>query len=225
MCFAERKVMLEALLFHLKKRSIPMYKFLITLVALLSFCSVNSEEIRSQKNLMLPRDPNYGTHIYPLTATILNTQGPVLEMGAGHYSTPLLHLLCLPSRRFLLTTESNAEFFKLFTDLQCSWHRLEFISTKIDGEKAWDKVGCDTHWSVVFVDHDPAPRRITDIMRLRKNTDIFVIHDTQPGAPDILGTLLQPLLSTFKYRFTYDRYTPYTSVVSDTIDVTSFFKN
>ena len=64
----------------------------------------------------------------------------------------------------------------------------------------------------------PGPRRAVDIQRLRAQTDIFVVHDTQ------YYKSCSSLLATFKYKFIYKRYKIETTVASDTIDVTTFFK-
>ncbi len=53
----------------------------------------------------------YGTHMACLIAAVINTTGPVLELGSGHYSTPLLHVLCSPHdgkpARLLVSTETE----------------------------------------------------------------------------------------------------------------------
>lgn len=49
-------------------------------------------------------------------------------------------------------------------------------------DSAWDMVGEDRIWSVVFADHRPGERRVVDINRLHKKAQIIVTHDTEaPG--------------------------------------------
>lgn len=151
------------------------------------------------------------THLAPLLTTLVNTVGPVLELGCGDFSTPLLHAACAPTKRYLLSAESCEPWFKLFLDLESDWH--EFILVK-----NWAIVGCERHWSVVFVDHAPEGQRIIDIERLRGKTDIFVVHDTEHGVYNY-----NKILPTFKYSYTCKRYPVWTTVVSDRIDVTQFF--
>ncbi len=49
----------------------------------------------------------------------------------------------------------------------------------------------------------------------------MVIHDSEPEAE--YAYKYEPVLSTFKYRYVYSAYKPYTTLVSDTVDVTKFF--
>ena len=158
---------------------------------------------------------NWGTHMTPLMTAVSHTEGPVLEMGCGDFSTPLLHAICSATKRPLLSTESDKKWMSLFLDLENDWHQFQFVPS-ID---KWAEVGSDVRWSVVFIDHAPSGQRIVDIKRLRGNADIFVIHDTE--ANHVYH--YEPYISTFKYKYTYKRYKITTAVISDTIDVTKFF--
>jgi len=84
-------------------------------------------------------------------------------------------------------------------------HQLVFVTdydqTPID----------DHHWSVVLVDHEPPARRGVDVERLRGKCDLLIGHDTQHAAYGY-----EPAFDRFKYRHTYSRLTPWTTVVSDT---------
>jgi hypothetical protein len=51
-------------------------------------------------------NPNFGTHTTPLVTAIMHTSGPVLEMGCGDYSTPMLHAILAKQGRFLLSRSS-----------------------------------------------------------------------------------------------------------------------
>lgn len=152
-----------------------------------------------------------GTHMAPLMTVVAHTTGPILELGCGDFSTPLLHAACSGSQRLLVTTENNKMWMNYFLDMANNWHKFILVND-------WNKIGNDTHWSVVFVDNAPGGQRIVDIARLRKNTDIFVAHDTE----DVFYNY-NSILPTFKYRYTYKRYPVTTTVVSDVIDVRTFF--
>jgi len=161
-------------------------------------------------------DGNWGTHMPVLVTAVMNTNGPVLELGCGDYSTPLLHAICMAQNRYLLTTESDKQWQSLFLDLDIE-NRHDFRLVKNFDD--WDNVGGDKHWSVIFIDHAPYNRRILDIKRLRNNTEIFVIHDAeQPGYG------YEPYVSSFKYKFVYKRYKHQTMIVSDTINVAKLFE-
>lgn len=70
---------------------------------------------------------DYGTHVFPLLVAVLNTTGPILEMGCGNFSTPLLHTACAKNKRFLLSAETNADWLKLFTCFATDWHHLKIV--------------------------------------------------------------------------------------------------
>jgi predicted SPOUT superfamily RNA methylase MTH1 len=81
----------------------------------------------------------------------------------------------------------------------------------------WDNVGNQT-WGVVFVDHRPGERRTVDIKRFSNKSDIIVVHDTE-----YIGYGYESVFSDFKYRFDYKRYNTYTTLVSNSVDVSKFF--
>ncbi len=174
-------------------------------------------------------DGAYGTHMVPLATAVINTNGSVLEMGGGDFSTPLLHALCKMHNRLLVTVETDQSWLSLFLDLESDIHHFIYLPVfenwsspeRMYGgnPELWDQIGSDRHWGVIFIDHAPGIRRAVDIQRLRNNADIFVVHDTQ--AP---GYCYEPVLSTFKYRFTYMRYDVTTTLVSDLIDVARLFE-
>lgn len=184
------------------------------------------------RSMTAPRDlaeGEYGTHMVPLLTAVINTTGPVLEMGSGDFSTPLLHALCALHNRFLLTTESDQAWLSLFLDLENDLHKFIYLPVfencqnqdRMAGGKPelWDSIGLDRHWGVVFIDHAPGLRRSIDVQRLRNNADIIVVHDTQAA-----GYHYEPILSSFKYTFVYKRYNVTTTLVSDTIDVAKLFE-
>lgn len=166
-----------------------------------------------------------GTHMAPLLTVVTHTDGPLLEMGSGDFSTPLLHAICSKSKRFLLTAETDKKWLHNFIDLKSEWHAFVYVPVYEDDwslnpkPALWDAVGGDRHWAVVFIDHRPGERRVEDIRRLRKNTDIFVVHDTQQPS-----YCYEPVLNTFKYKYVYERYATQTTIVSDIIDVSTFFE-
>ena len=71
---------------------------------------------------------NWGTHMTPLITAVSHTEGPILEMGCGDFSTPILHAICSPTKRFLLTTESHRSWMDLFLDLKNDWHHFEYVT-------------------------------------------------------------------------------------------------
>ena len=197
--------------FYFFKRRDTMKKLLFFLGGMVSLYAAR-EMVQSRRLA----DSEYGTHVCPLITAVVNTDGPILEMGCGDYSTPLLHALCSPKKRMLVSTDTDLQWLSLFLDLENNWHTFYFIS-----ENAWDRIGNDMHWSVVLIDHRPALRRVVDIERLRSKTDIFVVHDTELSAAQYYN--YETTFSSFKYRYDYKRYATQTTLLSDRIDVEQLF--
>lgn len=113
------------------------------------------------KKLTSRSELGVGSHMASLVTMVMNTDGPVLEMGSGDFSTPLLHAVCSRSKRFLLTTDTDKKWLNYFIDLETEWHAFQYIPVYEDDwsrnpkPQQWDQVGTDRHWSVVFVDHRP----------------------------------------------------------------------
>lgn len=166
-------------------------------------------------------DSVYGTHICPLLTAVLHTKGDVLEMGTGDFSTPLLHSLCLQQKRNLHSTDTDKEWLKLFLDLQSPTHTFQFVpvyESVIPNHHCWDSVG-NQKWGVVFIDHRPGERRAVDIVRFRNDAEIIVVHDTETPSYGY-----EQAFQYFKYRYDYKRYSVWTTLVSNTVDVQRLFE-
>jgi hypothetical protein len=153
-------------------------------------------------------DNGYFSHVPILAASMLLTSGPVLELGAGYGSTPMLHGLCGVMGRELTTLESDEGWLESFKHFAREWHSLRFVSS-FTGLPEYSN-----YYGLVFVDHGISLQRGSSVEALQ-NVPIIVCHDTCHA----WLYNYEPLLSTFKYRFNYKQKGPQTSVVSNLIDV------
>lgn len=157
-----------------------------------------------------------GTHFPILAGIVAQTAGPVLEMGCGWYSTPMLHYLC--KRRPLFTAEANQIWLNYFSNLYrrgthdfeiatnndyFSCKRIELIG-KLDG---------DNKWAVAFVDHSPAEKRVESVERLRWLARYIVVHDSELNA---VAYRWGNIFDTFKYSAHFAWTDVRTSIVSMT---------
>ena len=147
----------------------------------------------------------WSTHI-PMVATIfLKSEGPVLEMGCGYYSTYMLHELCKLENRNLVSLDEKKEWLEKFMFFSNDNHQLHHVL---------DWASCElidkTKWGMVLVDHAPGERRKVDIDRLKNNAEYLIVHDSQEP-----GYKYEPVLSAFKYRFDYKLVSTWTTVVSN----------
>ena len=158
--------------------------------------------------------PIYSSHLPILIKVLQVSQGPVLELGSGVFSTPVMHWLCLEAKRPLVTYENIKEHFEMNKIFETKTHEIKFVSdwneAKIEG----------VHWGVALVDHEPRERRAVEIARLAQIADYVVVHDTEPDHDDIFG-FINKAFPLFKYRYNYKRRRPYTTVLSNFKDLTN----
>lgn len=144
----------------------------------------------------------YSTHIPILEIAVKITTGPVIELGQGKYSTLLLDKLCGENRLFV-TCETNKNWFNKLSSI----NRISLLLNQ------WDdlyKNISGINFSLAFIDHAPANRRIIDINNLFSCCDMFVVHDTESKEYNY-----EEILSKFNFRYNFTKLTPYTSVVSN----------
>src|SRR5678816_1277742 len=67
------------------------------------------------------------SHQRCLIAAMMRTTGPVLELGVGWYSTPLLHEICKVQKRKLLTFDNNSDWLVQFLPLRSEYHYLNLV--------------------------------------------------------------------------------------------------
>lgn len=145
----------------------------------------------------------YSTHQPLLVAAVAITRGPVLEFGVGWSSTPILQALCGAQNRRLTSFESDPAW------LDKMRHDGAVLMT------SWDELPKrDLHCSVALVDNNPAEARVTCIEAVRHHAQIVIVHDTESSNPGV-----EDALQRFRYRIDDKRQLPWTSAVSDTIDV------
>lgn len=156
-----------------------------------------------------------GTHLPLLTRILDVSHGPMLELGTGYYSTFILHSFAQMFGRECFSYENSPEWYQKAKKLESKYHHIFFIED-------WTKLPLDKHFGVVFVDHGPNFFRRWSIAQYADKADYIVAHDSEPISQSHYH--LEKTLSTFKYRFNYEKIYPNTSVVSNFYDL-SFLKN
>lgn len=122
-----------------------------------------------------------GSHLPILSKIMGMSEGPVLELGMGLFSSAYLHWACYDMKRKLESYENKLDFYNMlvFNDRreECndySYHDVNFVENS-----DWDRINFEaTHWGVVLVDHNPGPRRKEEVRRLAKFADYVLVHDT-----------------------------------------------
>lgn len=156
------------------------------------------------------------THQPALIAAVAAARpGPVLEIGAGLYSTPLLHALCAATGRHLTTIDGDPNWIECFNSLRSRSHGLLSVDAWDSAIEVTDVVA---DWAVIFIDHAPAERRVVEIDRLANRCQLMVVHDSEHPLYNY-----EPSFAKFKYRFDYKRLCPWTTILSNTVDVSKIF--
>ena len=153
----------------------------------------------------------YDTHRSPLREAIARTTGPVLELGMGDGSTPILNRVAVLCDRLVCSYDHIAAWVEKYQGLRGPQHRIELVTSYDDCPIE------ETRWAVAFVDHAPEGRRVIDLARLVQVTQVIVVHDTEHpdyGYDRIFGL--------FKYRLDYKTHVPWTSLLSNHIDVSGW---
>jgi hypothetical protein len=146
------------------------------------------------------------TYMGVLVKVLLMSQGDVIELGAGPFSTPLLHWICKDMNRLLVSYENRQDYYNYARQYQSRLHRIRLV-------KSWDEVETKTHRGVVFVDHAPGARRTIDAVRFRDSADYLVLHDTE------VDSYYQNIWQYFKHIYTWRECQPWVSVVSNFKDL------
>lgn len=155
---------------------------------------------------------NRGSHLPVLSTIVPLTTGPILELGMGYCSTPYLHWACFPSKRRLVSYESEPPYFGYASTWKADFHEVHCI-------RDWNSIDISGPWTVAFVDHHPNGRRVHEIRRL-VHAEYVVIHDTENSNEH--GYHLSTVKNLFKYRYKYNAAFPYTSIWSNFHDVSGF---
>lgn len=153
-----------------------------------------------------------GSHLPLLIELIKKSEGPILELGTGFYSTPILHWLCADMGRKLVSYESSKDYFAIARNYITDFHEVNFVED-------WSKIDLSGHWGLAFVDHYPANQRIKEIVRLVDNVDYIVAHDSEPRHDS--GYQYSKVAPLFKYRYDYDKFYPHTLILSNHKDLSN----
>lgn len=148
-------------------------------------------------------NPN-GSHLPALVACVAVTDGPVLELGLGEFSTPVLHALCFRGRK-LVSLDHDQRALDNFGCLASDWHEV-----RLDPNYAsLDRLAREP-WGVVLVDHWPSERRAADALKFL-GAEFVVVHDAEAQAigPPIMAKAINAGLRVRLYQ----RFEPWTLIV------------
>ena len=157
----------------------------------------------------------WGTHV-PLLARVLDlSDGPVLELGTGVWSTFLIHIMCKDNQRKAISYDNDPQWHESNLKWQSDFHEIKLLE---DWDELYDDIDfLMVHWGVILVDHKPAKRRMVDLRRLANRANFIVIHDSEPESDKFFK--YSWIYKHYKYRYDYTKCRPHTTVLSNFIDV------
>lgn len=159
---------------------------------------------------------DYGSH-YPVLAAVvarcLAMRSPirVLELGAGDWSTPMLHYMCKATGSMLQTAETDVNWLERFKEYEGPSHQLSIVDS-------WED--CDLlaqAWDAVFVDCAPGEARHKAIEQLVKAGSVHTIvaHDSERDYGTGANYMYEKVTPLFKYVSEFRRFRPYTLIMSN----------
>lgn len=154
----------------------------------------------------------YSSHLPLLIRMVMQTTGDVLELGTGMFSTPVLHWMCVPDKRNLVSYESNRKFYELAKQYSHKFHTIRYAEN-------FENIEIERPWDVVFIDHEvhEAGDRNRTAKRAANYAKFVILHDT--CWRDRRHHHYEEIYPLYKYRYQFHLTRPKTTVVSNFVDV------
>lgn len=162
----------------------------------------------------------YQSHLPALLACIAVTNGPVLELGVGHFSTPHLHALCGALNRPLVSVEREDDWFSKFMQMESPLHLL--LNKEYAGACLTLSMTGWSRWGVAFIDSSPGGEARAELFRfLIDKSDFVVMHDAQKDAENFQA--VEKMLDGL-HRHLCTSVFPHTLVASKTMEIPEVLK-
>ncbi len=167
---------------------------------------------------MTQMDP-YATHLEAtitaaLQSGLLWPGSTLLELGCGHYSTPLLSSIAKAQNRpfhIISADESWLECFRSYAD------HAELIPFS-----SWGNYEFSEEYGFVLVDHEELVKdRFAQLMRLHDKAKVIAFHDANRIADQDISWA--PMHWLYKHIYFYERYNPTTALLSNETDPSIWF--
>lgn len=156
--------------------------------------------------MKLNRHLHWGSHMPVLMRLMEMTEGDVLELGTGMYSTPFLHYACMLQGRHLVSYENNPEYFNTYKDYNCPWHEVIFVDD-------FNKAGIRRKWGFAFIDTNPEEIRKDLALKIANWARVIALHDSNANVDNV--THYSEIRPLFRKYFDYTGQSPHTLVLSN----------
>ena len=157
----------------------------------------------------------FETHRPVLCEAVLRVRdGLILELGAGDGSTPPLHEVSLATGRSVITLDHDPAWIERFAHLRSENHAIVQVASWTDLDSP---IFRSLPIAIAFVDHAPAEQRVVDLRWLAHSARVVVVHDT-----DSKDYGYEKIFDLFRHRTTFLGHVPWTSVLSNFVDVSTW---
>ena len=164
-----------------------------------------------------PYSGNYATHLGALIACMNKTNGDVLELGMGLFSTPYLHYACTGQKRNLLSLENDKGWARHFKGSEFIHFLYENEYHKIDVIESYETYPIEKQWDVVLIDQTPDYSRKETPKRLANLAKYIIIHDSNEKYEKVYHySEIYPL---FKYKRIWDKDDRHATVLSNFVEL------
>ncbi len=162
-----------------------------------------------------------GSHLPLLIRAVENSTGPILEVGGGDFSTPMLDMLCRKEKRLFITFETFLSWYEKLKGYKSDYHKIIHIDNC--QEIHTHPVIANQPWGVVFIDQKPAYSRRFSAQYFADKAKYVILHDSEPEQENHYK--YNRIYSQFKYRYNYTAIVPHTTVLSNFEDVSETLSN
>jgi hypothetical protein len=160
------------------------------------------------------------THQRLLIGAALRTNGPILELGCGWYSTPLLHEIAEAQKRLVVTADNNYDWLAQFQCLESENHKFQLVGWWGDFLRDFAMtLRCD--WALCLCDQGQPIEREYAARKLIGSVRVFVFHDTEEG----YAYGYDRVMPMFKHTYTDRCHRTWTTIASNSVDVSTWFKD
>lgn len=158
------------------------------------------------KEIFFDQTNNWCNHRYLLWAALENTNHiplPVLELGCGWGSTPLIRDYCKDKGRDFVCYDYSYDWALKFGGIPVSnWDEMDL----------WRK-----EYSICLLDLSPGEYRKVALPKIRAK--VIIVHDSEPAGHTQADYRVRPLFKRFRYARDYKTTGAWTTALSNEIDV------
>ena len=159
------------------------------------------------------KENEFATHQPFLWHYLKKTKKPILELGAGYGSTPLLHLFSNYHSIPLTTIDTDWVWLGRFKEYNSKLHELIYVDVEDGWESYIDSIP-QKEWGIILIDQASWQSRKDTAHFLKNKADYLIIHDIDALCYDnqfgktlkpINNTLMEEGLFDFSEEFRYSR--------------------